>query len=76
MQSIEEFFWLKVRNTEVIFATTFAKSVSPDKTYGQLMGLIDAKDTLAILINIDILINSYQIVPILKRNLTFLLFYS
>jgi len=40
------------------------------------MGLVDAKDTVAILIDIDILINSYQIVPILKRNLPFLLFYS
>jgi len=38
------------------------------------MGLVDAKETVAILINIDILINSYQIVPILKRNLPFCYF--
>ena len=31
------------------------------------MSLLDAKDTVTILINIDILINCYQIVPILKR---------
>jgi hypothetical protein len=36
----------------------------------------DAKDTVTILINIDILINRFQIVPIMKRNLPFLLFYS
>jgi len=40
------------------------------------MSLLNAKGTVTILNNIDMLINRYQFAPILKQNLSFLLFYS